>query len=138
MNISQNVSHMIGSVLRKERTRRGFSLNETANTLMEWGVDCSRTTLGRIENGAPASFPIVDGYLKLFGWKYSELDKRINPDEDFEVIEQPIIQRKKTNAPHFGRELSVLSWIQAGNWDESPYIDNEQQEKQFVSGKLPK
>lgn len=132
-----NLSQIIGSILKAERTKRGFSVNETANTFIEWGIDCSRTTLGRIENGAIASFPIIDGYCKLFGWKYSELDKRIRGNEEVEPKE-PVPIKRKPLQPHLGRELPVLSWVQAGNWSESPHLLEHEQETKFVTGKSPK
>ncbi|OSI81876.1 XRE family transcriptional regulator, partial [Bradyrhizobium canariense] len=64
-------------IIKAERDKR-FSLDEVVATFKEWGIDCSQPTLSRVERGAVPSWPIVDGYCKLFGWSLSELEKRLH------------------------------------------------------------
>lgn len=125
-------------ILKAERLKR-FSLDEVSATFKEWGVDCSSATLSRVERGSVPSWPIVDSYCKLFGWSLGELEKRLGRDS----IREPTTNyatspRKKAISPHLGRDISIVSWVQAGNWSESPCIESHNQEKKFISGKSPK
>lgn len=125
-------------IIRAERKKR-FSMGEVAATFKEWGIDCSQSTLSRVENGSIPSWPIVDGYCKLFGWSLSDLEKKLgrhSAPEPVEVVNAPL--RKKQISPAIGREIPIVSWVNAGGWGESPCIESYDQEKKFVTGKMPK
>ena len=125
-------------IIKSERKKR-FSLDEVAATFKDWGIDCSQPTLSRVERGSVPSWPIVDGYCKLFGWSLADLEKRLNKDSIQESPESyTSYDRKRTLSPHVGRDVAVISWVQAGNWGDSPCIDAHDQETKFVPGKLPK
>ncbi|SDI08455.1 SOS-response transcriptional repressor LexA (RecA-mediated autopeptidase) [Vibrio xiamenensis] len=126
------------TLLKAERKKR-FSMDDVASTFKEWGIDCSQSTLSRVENGSIPSWPIVDGYCKLFGWSLAELERRLGRTSSAKPVSvDNIIERKRTVMPTHGREIAVLSWVQAGNWGESPSIDTHNQEMKFVPGKSPK
>ncbi|EMB2742749.1 TPA: S24 family peptidase [Vibrio parahaemolyticus] len=125
-------------IIKAERKKR-FSLDEVVATFKEWGIDCSQPTLSRVERGAVPSWPIVDGYCKLFGWSLSELEKRLHreiPETNLDSMPAPI--RKRSVNQNAGRDIAVLSWVQAGNWGESPCIETHNQETKFIPGKSPK
>ncbi|MCS0306304.1 S24 family peptidase [Vibrio diabolicus] len=125
-------------IIKAERKKR-FSLDEVVATFKEWGIDCSQPTLSRVERGAVPSWPIVDGYCKLFGWSLSELEKRLHreiPETNLDNMPAPI--RKRSVNQNAGRDIAVLSWVQAGNWGESPCIETHNQETKFIPGKSPK
>ncbi|HCE3428272.1 XRE family transcriptional regulator [Vibrio parahaemolyticus] len=125
-------------IIKAERKKR-FSLDEVVATFKEWGIDCSQPTLSRVERGAVPSWPIVDGYCKLFGWSLSELEKRLHreiPETNQDSMSAPI--RKRSVNQNAGRDIAVLSWVQAGNWGESPCIETHNQETKFIPGKSPK
>ncbi|HCG8352195.1 TPA: XRE family transcriptional regulator [Vibrio parahaemolyticus] len=125
-------------IIKAERKKR-FSLDEVVATFKEWGIDCSQPTLSRVERGAVPSWPIVDGYCKLFGWSLSELEKRLHreiPEANLDSMPAPI--RKRSVNQNAGRDIAVLSWVQAGNWGESPCIETHNQETKFIPGKSPK
>ena len=121
-------------IIRSERARR-FSIDEVAATFKVWGIDCSQSTLSRVERGAVPSWPIVDGYCKLFGWSLADLEKRLNSKEPI-ISESEVRTRKFTETP--GREIKIVSWISAGCWGDSPHIESHDQEMMFVTGRLPK
>ncbi|EDL67448.1 helix-turn-helix domain-containing protein [Vibrio campbellii] len=125
-------------IIKAERKKR-FSLDEVVATFKEWGIDCSQPTLSRVERGAVPSWPIVDGYCKLFGWSLSELEKRLHreiPETNLDSMPAPT--RKRSVNQNAGRDIAVLSWVQAGNWGESPCIEKHNQETKFIPGKSPK
>ena len=125
-------------ILKSERKKR-FSMSEVAATFKEWGIDCSQATLSRVENGAIPSWPIVDGYCKLFGWSLSDLEKRLGRTGEVPTIEiSSQVTRKRTISPALGREVPIVSWVNAGGWEESPCIDSYNQETRFITGKMPK
>jgi len=126
-------------VLRAERKKR-FSMEDVAATFKEWGIDCSQSTLSRVENGSIPSWPIVDGYCKLFGWSLSDLEKKLGRKPGIVIPNEHIYvtPKKRTIMPFYGRELPVLSWVEAGNWSESPHLYEFEQEMKFVTGKSPK
>ncbi len=125
-------------IFKTERAKR-FSLDEVVATFKEWGIDSSQSTLSRVERGAVPSWPIVEGYCKLFGWSLSELERKLNRESVQEVPQiYATSERKRTLSPHVGRDIAILSWVQAGNWADSPCIDLHDQETKFVPGKSPK
>jgi SOS-response transcriptional repressor LexA len=125
-------------LIKAERTKR-FSLDEVAATFKEWGIDCSSSTLSRVERGAIPSWPIVDGFCKLFGWSLSDLERKlgrtIGREQPSETKESP---RKRHVSSAIGREIPIVSWVNAGGWAESPCIESYNQDKKFVTGKMPK
>ncbi|MGR3238543.1 helix-turn-helix domain-containing protein [Vibrio vulnificus] len=124
-------------IIKAERKDR-FSLDEVAATFKEWGIDCSQPTLSRVERGAVPSWPVIEGYCKLFGWSLAELERRLNRST---IDANPAIaspKRKRTISPNIGRELAVLSWVQAGMWGESPRLEQHEQETRFIPGRSPK
>ena len=125
--------------LIKEERKNKFSLDEVASTFSEWGIDCSSSTLSRIERGAVPSWPIVDGFCKLFGWSLSDLERKLNRGviEDHTEI-NPASLRKRSVSAAIGREIPIVSWVSAGCWAESPCIESHEQETRFVTGKMPK
>ncbi|TDE19251.1 XRE family transcriptional regulator [Vibrio owensii] len=126
-------------ILKNERLSRPFSLEEAANTFSEWGIDCSPSTLSRVERGAIPSFPIVDGYCKLFGWSLAELERKLGRSTSELDTESDTIQNRKRVPQAIGRYIPIVSWVQAGLWSESPSIDDHEQDQVFVTGnKLPK
>ncbi|MBD1559472.1 XRE family transcriptional regulator, partial [Vibrio sp. S9_S30] len=124
-------------ILRTERKKR-FSMEEVASTFKEWGIDCSSSTLSRVENGAIPSWPIVDGYCKLFGWSLADLEKRLGRSSAVEPVDITAPTRKRHISPTLGREIPIVSWVNAGGWAESPCIDSYNQETKFVTGKMPR
>ncbi|WP_272265096.1 LexA family transcriptional regulator [Vibrio europaeus] len=120
-------------IIRAERAKR-FSMEEVADTFKEWGIDCSQSTLSRVERGAIPSWPIVDGYCKLFGWSLSELERRLGRKE--QVSEPDIKSRKFTETP--GKDIPIVSWVSAGCWGDSPHIEDHNQETRFVTGRTPR
>jgi SOS-response transcriptional repressor LexA len=121
-------------VIRAERAKR-FSMEEVAATFKEWGIDCSQSTLSRVERGAIASWPIVDGYCKLFGWSLCELEKRLGRN-NVENDNIEIKTRKVSETP--GKDVPIISWVSAGSWGDSPHIESHDQDTQFVTGRMPK
>lgn len=125
-------------ILKNERTKLSFSLDEIAQTFSEWGIDCSASTLSRVERGAIPSFPIIDGYCKMFGWSLAELERRmgrvpLDTPDDFDT------PQKRRVPQSIGRHVPIISWVQAGQWSDSPSISSHEQEKIFITGnKLPK
>jgi SOS-response transcriptional repressor LexA len=129
-------------ILKRERERRNISQVDIVGRLMTMGVDVSNATISRIEKGWVPSWPIVTGYCSIFGWTLSELERRLNADEGTvddtqeELDDNGVKKRFITKA--VGRNIPVLSWVNAGSWGESPCIDSYDQESLFVPGKLPK
>ncbi|EOW9544114.1 helix-turn-helix domain-containing protein [Vibrio parahaemolyticus] len=125
-------------LIKAERTKR-FSLDEVAATFKEWGIDCSPSTLSRVERGAIPSWPIVDGFCKLFGWSLSDLERKlgrsVQNEQPTAIAESP---RKKNISAAVGREIPIVSWVNAGGWGESPCIESYNQDKKFVTGKMPR
>ncbi|EJB8454892.1 XRE family transcriptional regulator [Vibrio parahaemolyticus] len=125
-------------ILKAERIKRSFSLEEVASTFSEWEIDCSTSKLSRIERGAVPPFPIIDGYCKLFGWTLAELERKMGKNTSNQNDDLNSQERKR--APQaIGRYIPVVSWVQAGVWTESPHINEFDQDQIFVTGnKLPK
>ncbi|ENM3868717.1 XRE family transcriptional regulator [Vibrio cholerae] len=129
-------------IIKSERERRGISQIELVHQLMERGVDISNATLSRIEKGWIPSFPMVLNCCDIFGWSLAELERRMNDNQIVpQVVDSDEVEFKserRTIAKTVGREIPVISWVQAGNWSESPHIEEYNQEKRFVPGKMPK
>ena len=122
-------------LIKAERVKR-FSLEEVAKTFSAWGIDCSASTLSRVERGAVPSFPIVDGFCKLFGWSLADLEKKLNRNEIKEADALYIPHKKHTET--VGRDVPIVSWVNAGEWKESPCIESYEQETIFITGRMPK
>lgn len=123
------------NLIKAERMRR-FSLDEVVSTFKEWGIDCSSSTLSRVERGAIPSWPIVDGYCKLFGWSLADLEHKLERKVVSNSVQDLPKQRKYTET--LGREIPIVSWVNAGGWGESPCIDRHNQETRFVTSRMPK
>ncbi|EKO3414736.1 XRE family transcriptional regulator [Vibrio fluvialis] len=125
-------------ILKAERERRNISQTDIVFQLMELGVDVSNATISRVEKGSVPSWPIVKGYCDIFGWPLAELDKRLDAELAIHHGTEDEIGDKRKITRTVGREIPIVSWVQAGNWSESPYIEDHDREKRFIAGKLPK
>lgn len=116
-------------LLKAERQRLKISQADAAHTMNGWSIDVSTSTISRIESGWPASWDVVNGYCRLFGWSLSDLEQRLGGYVD---------KGEKIIPLNVGRYVPIVSWVQAGNWSESPCIAEHDQETTFVTGKVPK
>lgn len=125
-------------ILKAERKRLGTNLNDLADMMNDWDIDTSSSTLSRVENGWTPTFPIVQGYCRLFGWSLGDLDRYLGDDSLTEQDPIPKLPITKKISSAVGREIPIVSWMQAGSWKESPHIESHEQDQIFVTGKLPK
>lgn len=92
---------------RKAREARGFNLRYVTDALEAMGVDISEATLSRMERGSPMSYDVVKGLCRLYGVSLGQLDR----------IEQgETISESSAGYSSPGRQLPLISWVQAGNW----------------------
>lgn len=116
-------------LLKAERQRLKISQADAAYTMNGWSIDVSTSTISRVESGWPASWDVVNGYCRIFGWSLSDLEKRLNGYVDKDDKSVPV---------NIGKHIPIVTWVQAGGWSDSPFIPEHDQETTFVTGKLPK
>ena len=116
-------------LLKSERKRLKISQTDAAHVMSSWNIDVSTSTISRIESGWPASWDVVNGYCRLFGWSLADLEKSLRGD--LPISDEPILSK-------VGSYVPIVSWVNAGNWGESPNIAVHEQNKIFITGKLPK
>lgn len=116
-------------LLKAERQRLKISQADAAYTMSGWGIDVSTSTISRVESGWAASWDVVNGYCRIFGWSLSDLEKHLNGEVDKDNKAIPI---------NIGKHIPIASWVQAGNWSDSPFVPDYAQETAFVTGKIPK
>ena len=76
-----------------------------------------------------------------FDWTLSDLDKKLNEEANHISVSEPTTEYatpKRVISKAVGRNIPICSWVNAGLWGDSPCISDYEQEKRFVSGKLPK
>lgn len=126
-------------LLKAEREKRGISQTSIVNHLMERGVDISSATISRIEKGWVPSWPTVTGYCEVFGWSLAELERKLGSDSITSTEGIAEFQKDKRKiVKTVGRDIPIVSWVNAGSWGESPYIEDHHQERKFIPGKMPK
>ncbi|NGZ17532.1 XRE family transcriptional regulator [Vibrio aestuarianus] len=114
-------------ILKSERKRLKISQADAAYTMSDWDIDVSPATISRVETGWIPSWPIVNGYCRMFGWSLAELERRLLDGKESELI--PL---------NIGKHIPIVTWVQAGGWSDSPFIPEHDQETTFVTGKTPK
>lgn len=135
--LSQNRTMLIHEIIRNERKRLNLSQTELTFALNEIGVEISTSKLSRIELGGEPDWSTVAGCCVVFGLSLDQLEHKLG-GLSLSIKEDPSsYSPTKDRVTALGREIPIVSWVAAGGWNESPNIENYEQEKIFVTGNIP-
>lgn len=135
--LRQNRAMLIHEIIRTERKRLNLSQTELTFALNEIGVEISTSKLSRIELGGEPDWSTVIGCCIVFGFSLNELEHKLGGLSLTIQEDAANYSPSKNRVTAIGREIPIVSWVAAGGWNESPNIENYEQEKIFVTGNVP-